>query len=333
MTNPTPSDEQLARYLSDEMSAEERARVDAWSAADTAHHAELERLRVNWQRSGSASDSAARWNVDRAWSRVDAQLESGATVIPLKTRPAWHQQAIWRAAAALLLVAGAGSLWRDWFVVTESAEQRFVTSVGTPRDIVLADSTHVTLGPSSTLRVLAAYGARERVVELVGEASFQVRHDAARPFSVRAAGTITQDIGTEFVVRAVEGDTMVRVTVYEGIASFRRDDAAVESAVTLRAHDVGVLTAGSATVRTQRDSSRQVAWRDGQLTFEAATLAEVASELRRWYPVVITMPDTLVATRHVSATLPTRDLAEALEILRLALRIDIVQRGDTVHVR
>ena len=43
--------------------------------------------------------------------------------------------------------------------------------------------------------------------------------------------------------------------------------------------------------------------------------------------------DSTLAARRVSATLPSRDLTEALEILRLALRIDIVQRGDTLTFR
>jgi transmembrane sensor len=330
MNRPIPTDEELARYLADELSAPDRARIDAWANETESHRAELDRLRAAWQ----SPTSSNRWNVDRAWSQVDARLDTGARVIPLERAKAWHQHAAWRVAAAIVLVVGASYWWRLQSPSASSAsDQLFVTAIGEVKDVQLADSTRVTLGPSSRLTVPGAYGHGQRDVSLVGEAVFIVRHDSARVFSVRAAHTITRDIGTVFTIRAIDRDTVVRVSVQEGSASLRSVDAPIDGAAVLRAHDVGVLTVGNPTVRTERESGSGATWRTGQLVFDAASLSDVVRELQRWYVVTVMPLDSAMASRRVSATLPARDLREALDILRLAMRIDIAQRGDTLTFR
>lgn len=349
MSRFTPTDSLLARYLTDELSVGERTLIDTWLLADPAHREELARVRALTELRGPTTP----WNLDRAWSQVDAQLEQPGKVLPFAptrggdkqgtgSRPAesperpraWRAMAL-RAAAGLVLVAGAGYLWRERSVpsINDAEGTRFSTAVGESRDLLLDDSTMVTLGPASTLRVAAGYGRNERTVDLSGEAWFRVRHDDARPFSVRAAGTITLDIGTEFTVRALEGDSIVRVNVFEGAATLRRAAASPSRAVLLRAHEVGILAANRDDVRTSTDSSTAPSWRNGALTFEQATLDDVIAELRRWYRGPFTFANAAAGTRRVSATLPTSDLPEALEILRLALGITIEQAGDTVHIR
>ncbi len=357
MSEFTPTDSQLARYLTDELSAGERVQIDTWLLADPAHREELARLQALTDRRGGKRT----WNLDRAWSQVDAQLaapgkelrfaprggvdefarDGGQDTSPhgaSRQRPqrprAWWGNGL-RAAAALVLVAGAGYLWRARSIpaTQESDGARFATAVGEARDLMLDDSTMVTLGPASTLRVAADYGRAERAVDLIGEAWFRVRHDDARPFSVRAAGTITLDIGTEFTVRALEGDSVVRVTVLEGAATLRRASASPSRAALLRAHEVGELVATRDEVRTTTDSSATASWRTGTLTFEQATLDAIVADLRRWYRGPFEVVTAAAGSRRVSATLPTSDLPEALEILRLALGITIEQAGDTVRIR
>lgn len=352
MTDLSPSDGHLARYLAGELPAEERARVDAWLTSHAAHADTLARVRAMLP----AASTGARWNVDAAWDRVNDATsvnDTGVAVPPQlvvtssatqaaaddrhakaapHTRP-WFAHPVLRAAAALALMAGIGVLWRVRESTVPRIDARYATGVGRVRSIVLPDSTLVALGPSSTMRVLAGYGRHARVVELSGEAWFQVRHDAVRPFSVRTANTVTQDIGTAFTVRALSGDSLVRVVVHEGAATLRPADAASDQAVLLRAHEVGVVVNAKAAQRVATDSSSVPAWRTGQMMFDQAPLSEVLREFRRWYPVVIVLPDSALRGRRVTATLPTRDLTEALTILQLALGVSFEPHGDSLVVK
>lgn len=333
MTEPILSDELKARYLAGDIAPLERARVDAWIALDGANRTEMDALRKVWQ----ARNSDSKWDVNRAWSRVDARIDAAprpALTVVKGSNPSWpNRTLITRIAAGLVLAASVTYWWQRQSASPPQMIAAFSTGIGEQRDTVLADSTRIVLGPMSTLFVASDYGVRGRDVELAGEAWFQVHHDAEHPFSVHAAGTITQDIGTEFTVRALTSDTVVRVEVSEGVASLRREGSPMTGAVELRASDIGVLTSGATAVRVERNKAAQRTWREGQLSFDGAFLSEVIAELRRWYAAPIVLSDPALGTRRFSAPLPARDLTEALDILRLALGVEIVQRGDTVIVR
>src|SRR5262249_789825 len=83
----------------------------------------------------------------------------------------------------------------------------YATAVGKRDSIQLSDGSRVILGPDSRLTIRSDYGAKTRAVELVGDAYFDVRHDADKPFSVRVGRALVEDIGTTFAVESDAGDT------------------------------------------------------------------------------------------------------------------------------
>ena len=85
------------------------------------------------------------------------------------------------------------------------------------------------LNAESRLRYPADFGATARDVELVGEGYFEVVHDSTRPFRVHAGGSVTEDLGTHFVVRAYPELRHVDVAVTEGLVSLHREGASTPS--------------------------------------------------------------------------------------------------------
>lgn len=324
-----PSPDLLAKYLANEASPAERAEVEAWAGSDPGHSAELALLRAAW----SARPAARDWNVDAAWSRVDARL-GGTTVTPLPSRSRWAYSPLMKIAAGVVLVAGLAYAWQS-LTPSPAAEAYVVATVAAEqRTVDLADGSRVVLAPASELRVAEGYGGRTRTVELTGEAVFTVVHDDARPFEVRARGTVTRDVGTVFLVRA-RGDSVVTVAVLEGAASLRPSDADVASATTLNANDVGTLRDGAAIVDVTRSAAVDAlaAWTAGRLEFVDTPLRTVAAELERWYGVHVQFDNAQAADRLVSAPLPTNDIAEVITVLEQLLGVRIARTGDTLVVR
>lgn len=309
-----PPPELLARVLSGEATPVERDRVEAWAAAASTNRAELDRLRDTW------TTAPPEWDVDRAWARTAARLGEArrqVAVVRLRTR-----QLQYALAAMLVLSVGAAAAWFALRpgAITLGAPQIVATAPGERRSLELSDGTTVTLAPGTELRVAADYGRTERRVDLVGEAWFDVAHDEDRPFRVHAAGTVTEDIGTAFTVRALPGTGLVRVVLVEGLASFA-SDAAPAGAVVLNPNDVGTLRAGdeAATVERVADVSALVSWQQGRLQFEDAPLSAVAADLSHWYGLEFRLADPGLGTRRLTATLPLDQLDEALEVLSLSL--------------
>lgn len=325
------SSELLAKYLASEASAEERATVEAWAGADAANAAELNRLRTVW-----ATKTAPRaWNVDRAWAKVSSETGKGATVTPIAPRRPWHANAAVRIAAAVVLMAGVTFAWREFGPGSNTPSQIFTTRVGERLTVDLADGTHVIIGPVSELRVARRYNRSVRRVDLTGEAWFEVKHDSARAFRVYAFGTITEDLGTSFSVRASAADSTVRVIVATGSAWVGLEGATVEQGATLLPRDVVEVDVRALKANVIRNVlvDPLLSWRTGHVEFSDALLSTVVVELQRWYGVTTRFDRPSLASGHVSYSMPTDNLEEALTVLRISLGVTIERKGDTLFVR
>ena len=80
------------------------------------------------------------------------------------------------------------------------------------RRLVLDDGSTVVLNTDSVVQVRFRKNRRDIILRK-GEASFQVAHDAFRPFVVHADGVAVKAVGTSFAVREQPGG--VKVTVAE----------------------------------------------------------------------------------------------------------------------
>jgi ferric-dicitrate binding protein FerR (iron transport regulator) len=195
------------------------------------------------------------------------------------------------------------------------------TAVGERRTVTLPDSSRVILSPASALRIAPDFAGTTRRVYLRGQALFRVRHDSARRFLVHAGGTVAEDLGTEFDVRAYPGDSTVRVVVREGIVAVRPDRASVDSATILRPNDVARLAeSGDADVLHDQNVDRLLAWTDGEIVFDDSRLADVAAELERWFAIELRFADPLLKELHLTGSYSTTSsLDEVLRIIGKSL--------------
>lgn len=321
--------EALARYLAGESPADEADAVRGWLAEDPARRAVLDALDRALTR--GATPPPANLDVDAALAAVHRRMEAAETpVIPPRRPPSTETRRGWRSpvlrVAVLVLVLLGG--WFGWQAL-RGGPQRMVTAyateVGERQTVRLPDGTTVLLGPASRVTLPRAYGRRERTVELTGEALFDVPHDAARPFTVRAGGARVRDIGTAFSVQS--GPAGVRVVVTEGAVALAPARGNREEVI-LRQGERGVLALESAAPERAAATAEDLAWTRGELVFRDATLAQVAAELRRWYGVELRADDA-VSGRRLTASFQGEPRERVLEVVALALGAEMSVRGDT----
>jgi transmembrane sensor len=330
--------EQLARYVSGESSAAEAAEIDRLASGDETRRRLIESIERRWR----ASASVEVFDVDRAWQRFSSQLhapgENATRVIPMRGRAAvWSRWAL-PIAASVLITLGLAGLWRyresqGMSRTTRSAVAEARTGIGEHKLVDLPDGSSAVLGARSALRMESQSGASARVVHLEGEAIFSVRHDVSRPFRVVAGGVITEDVGTEFSVRAYPGEASVRVAVREGAVSVTRASSPGTPPVLLGRSDVAHVDADREPLVTSGVAvDRLFAWRDGELVFDDIPLSEVATELSRWYDVEVRFADPSLATRHLTASFKSEPIEEVLRVIALTLEVRFEQHGRLVTV-
>ena len=335
--------DRLARYVSGESGATERADIERWAASSDANRAMLASLKRRW----NAAGDGATWNVDAAWAKVAPQLrdvKSEPAVIDIdsrRARPSWLQPARYGlvAAAAVLLITVAVRMTSDsaapvsGTLAATPLETR--TGIGEQRTIDLSDGSQVTLSAASTLRLAEGFGASSREVFLEGHAFIRVRHDASRPFVVNAGGTRTVDLGTAFEVRAYPNET-VRVAVTEGVVEVRRDAGSADSTL-LQPGDVAeVPTTGATVVKRQQNVERLLGWTRGELVFEDAPLSDVARELERWFDVQVKVEDPARSLRWSGEPRISESLDTILDLIQTALKskgVRAERNGNVITIR
>ena len=265
------------------------------------------------------------WRTDQEWNRLRERIEAAE---PLPAQRGWLVAARWIGAAAAVVLAAAGIRW-ELARRTSPDVRTAVTAAGERIVLRLADSSLVTLGPATTVRYRATGTRRE--VEVDGLAAFDVRHDATRPFFVRAKNAVATDLGTKFVVRAYAADSGVEVAVTSGAVRL----SGVERSLTLelRAGDVGRVSAGGAvSAAAPARAARDTAWIDGRLAFDDEPLADVAVELERWFDVEVRIPDSALAHRRVSAVYTSPSLTGVAEALAATFDAGVQRAGRVVII-
>ena len=338
--------ERLARHVAGEGSASERSATAAWVAADPARERLLAELTEVWDRTGKLPDrSSAPIDVDAAWARMSSRIaaaQSGTPVRSIETvrrmRAPMRLMPMWAMAASLLLLVGgsfAVRALRSGATAQPAAVQSFATAPGERRSIVLDDSSEVILGVASRLAIASDYGSSAREVTLSGEALFRVRHDAARPFRVRTANAMAEDLGTEFTVRAYAADEGARVVVHEGLVAIRRSgNAAGSDSALVSAGQTGTVSADGATrVTPTADSAADLAWTRGELVFNATPLRDVVRELERWYAVTFAIADSAIADRRLTTSFASDPIADVLRVIEETVDIRAERDGQRVTLR
>jgi transmembrane sensor len=310
-------------------------------------------------------ESPEHWRAFAAVEEVEAlsgELGADPDYAELLGRPTWRERLVaglralhaprlrpggrpWLAAAAALVAVAVltPAIWRlAGSPGAGAATVRLSTPAGEIADFQLADGSLVTLGGRSELAFNAGPD-RRRAVLVSGEAFFDVATDASRPFFVQAGDNIVKVTGTQFDVRhraegvevaVLEGSVEVRVASAAGDASSASDGE--EKAA--RVANVVNLEAGEAVVSTdqglQRETDRQAgAWRSGRLTYQAASLADFASDASRYYRVPIRLESEDVAALKITTSFRADQLDDALDVLDDVLPIAVERAPDHVLLR
>ena len=161
----------------------------------------------------------------------------------------------------------------------------------------LPDGTVVWVNSESSLRFPEKFTSNRREVFLEGEAYFEVKKDANRPFYVHTEAGKVRVLGTAFNVCAYSNDRFWQTTLVEGSVMINQE----EKEVLLKPNEQYQID-----VRTGKAGLREVlpelytSWRDGKFYFKAYTFEELVEKLERWYDFKMFYMNEEIKTRRFS---------------------------------
>ena len=313
----------LVKYLLGEASAEERERVSAWCALDTANRRYFDQFRVLWD-AGRGLTPEAAVGEDEAWGRFLERRGAAAPAVTLSDRPSSRRLALrWVAAALVLLAAGAGA----WLYIgrtrtlTLDAQTAALTQT-------LPDGSEVTLNKHSTLQYPSHFGGNDRPVLLQGEGFFRIAPDTHQPFVVRVGDAMVRVLGTSFNVRHRSGGTEVVVEtgrVEVSVGDHRQEIGPGERAL---------IAPGGTDV--QKESSQDALYqyyRTRVFVCRSTPLRELVKVLSEAYDTRIRIDKAGAGDELLTVDLRDESLASVLDIATQTLGLTWSRQGEEVVIK
>jgi len=224
-----------------------------------------------------------------------------------------------------------------------------INTMTTPKggqfQLVLPDGTKVWLNAASSLRYPTAFNEDKRIVEMNGEAYFEVKKDPSRPFFVRINGQAeVQVTGTSFNINSYADEPSINTTLIEGSVKLVPDmnagdisaggDKAVSLVPGLQARITHTEPAGRGAVATvdigKADIEKVTAWKNGMFNFEGSKLKDAMRQLARWYDIEVVYDDAVLKKGMqnallmggISRSLSLADVLEVLGVLGLHFKME-----------
>lgn len=331
----------VAKYYGNEINSSEEAELFAVLAADPVKQKEFEQARLDWveYRTSPVSIDRALWDTVR--SRIDEPVAASAEVIPLpglgthgadyatRARP-MRRTSVWMGVAAgvllavvsvYLLTGRKAAAAPDWTTYT--------AAIGKTERILLPDSSTVYLNAGSSLKYSTLFNDSNREIFVEGEAFFDVKKDAARPFIAHGGGLLVRVLGTSFDLKSFKGDVNASVSVASGKVS-----------VSDSGKELDVLTADQSLVIDQQSHAwsrvavdhHDMEWFNDRLAFVNLSFGDIAHVLERKYGVSVVFAHEDLRYCRYSAYFDHHSLQQILNQLSWTNQFNYKIKGKSILI-
>ena len=212
----------------------------------------------------------------------------------------------------------------------ESTATGSINAVSTPKggqyQISLPDGSKVWLNALSTLKFPTTFKGKDRVVELTGEAYFEITKNKTRPFRVKMPNeTLIEVLGTHFNIMAYPEEHTINATLLEGSISVTKGDLSKMVTPGEMARITDKITLQNV------DTEDIISWKNGLFRFERADVRTVMREIERWYSVDVEYEEGLPENRISGYISRSSQLTEVLKMLELS-GLKLRTQGNKIKV-
>lgn len=304
----------IARLEAEDVTLRDHKRFRRWLAADPGNRTAYEA-------------------VSRTWDNLDALKFVDGPLLPAPPQRSRRWLVLGGASAVAAAAVGAALLPS----LQDAGATPYTTGVGQRRSVALSDGSHIHLDANSAVRV--AFDTRQRRVHMLrGEALFDVKDDAARPFAVATPYGVVQTKVGAFSLKF--GDGGVRTTVLSGqLESFGERGlvpalaprgspvrAGPNEEIVISDHHIAKTHVAPAIV------ARRLAWRDGMLAFDDESLSEAAQDVERQTGVRFEFAEQRLGELRVGGYIRADDSDAFMQLVESNLALH-VERKSAALVR
>lgn len=199
---------------------------------------------------------------------------------------------------------------------------QIITPNGGQYHLSLPDGSRVWLNAATSIRFPVSFsGNMERMVELSGEAYFEVKKDKSHPFRVRTKNQQVEVLGTHFNVNGYSNEKALKTTLTEGKVKVTLMGNAISQSAFLVPGQESTLT--NKKIRVEKvDTENAVSWHMGYFMFHRESLERIMNKVSRWYDVQVVYNDDKLRAISFSGSVSRFDkVSKLLRMLELTEKV------------
>ncbi len=258
-------------------------------------------------------------------------------------------------AASIFVVLFLGLIYFNYTRRTEVSlyAENFVAKKGEKKKIVLPDGTSVYLNGDSKIELGENFNQKDRNVRLTGEAYFDVKHNAQKPFYVRTKDFKITVLGTAFNVKSYNNENESAATLVRGSIKLEDNNGLNKNTIILKAgqkityHFVKDQlnlkpSLGSADDKLPKIEVNNLtmvnkevvesAWTHNNIVFLNNNFEEIKERLERWFNVTIEFEDKEVAAYVYTAHFKNEDILTVLQKMQEVKHFKFKQKGELITI-
>lgn len=208
-----------------------------------------------------------------------------------------------------------------------SAYNTLTTPKGGQYTVTLSDGTLVYMNSASSLKYPVCFSNKERVVELSGEAYFEVSHNKQKPFKVITNQQVVEVLGTHFNINSFGEDSSVKTVLEEG--SVKVYSKTVSKL--LKPGQQSVVKKDLIEV-AEADVEEALAWKNGYFRFNNESIKTVMPKLARWYNIEVVFDEQVTDIGFYGTISRSKNIKEVLKMLEYTKDVHFKIEGRRITV-
>ena len=321
--NSNIDDQTLIRFITGEVTQDERIQVERWLQTDSDNQTHFSKLELLWNKSKSVG-VFDQIDADKNWDQVRATLGIGESK---KAKQVFMLPRLMRYAAAVLLLAAVTVLVFKLTTDQPTEMLRFTAdNQGTP--FVLPDGSEVWLNEGSELVYPEKFGESVRRVQLIGEGFFEVEHDPSHPFIVKSGETEAKVLGTSFNLKGANSTALQELVLVTGKVQFSKGD----SQIILSPGERVVVNSSGELEKLVNTDLNFMAWKTRALVFENTKMEQVMKDIADLYNISISFEQESFKTCPLTTRFENESLESVLQTIKLLFGVEITQNGNAYTI-
>ena len=316
----------LIKYTDGEASAEEIIIIEKLISEDIYWKNEFEVLQKIICKIENTSNHKIDAKTDANWEL----LKSSLTEKPIRKSINFYPSFLKYAAASVVLIVTAwllfykGSNIKDFDNFAEG--KKYKTQNNQIIEIALSDGSKITLNQNSELIIDKNFNAQNRLIELYGEAYFEIAKDKTKPFIAKSNSTYTKVLGTTFKISSNK-ENQTEVSLYQGKVKFYTD----KKTITLTPGTKAVYNTNiGKTDKTDISTNDNKFW-ENKLVFKDEKLQIIVQKLEKRHNIKLVIPQDKFNEKY-TISFEGMNLESSLQLLEDLTEAKITKKDSIYYL-